>query len=81
MLRDILPPLKGVGFLIHPPDSVSSCEGYGGLDVQRRVFGRAPPYGSDIGQVGIYIFQGEPVKLARFHPTAKACGISRAPRG
>jgi len=48
MLRDILPPLKGVGFLIHPPDSVSSCEGYGGLDVQRRVFGRAPPYGSDI---------------------------------
>jgi hypothetical protein len=45
-----------MGFLIQPPDSISSVEGYGGLDVQRREFGKSLAYVISYRTNSIYYF-------------------------
>jgi len=75
---DILPPLKGVGFLVHPPDSMPRLSGVTEVLMSEGVY-LAVPQPMKFAQVGLdmSLSMGS-MKLAHSHPTAEACGSSRS---
>jgi len=73
---DILPPLKGLGILVHPSDSIPRLNGVTEVLMSEGVYS-AVPQPMKFTQISLDICRSlRSMKLAHSHPTAEAYGIS-----